>query len=309
MRPHKAPERWLQAFHDAEENRISKKSMKFKNYYFLVIMLITLFLSFTANAQQLGTKETLKQFDSYLSYLKAPDFFYLLEKTKQPVKKEAATVYVFNGFSEGKHLKWGFLQCSFDVYEYKKGIHTDEFGQREYSNLVSSTYYVYKNQKIIYKKIEFKKNDKDEEITIEYYNDGKPKTLYSKLANTEWHFDKKGAIAKVGYDKYGNTVVLYDVEREKKFVFDNSKFTIDERLKIRKELLNMINSTNIPGKGFDDYTVTDWKIANKTKKYLKTVFDTDMDLYLDGIAATEIMLYSEYGEYYALTDSIKKLQH
>jgi len=270
--------------------------------HLLIIVLILSF--FTANAQHIGTKETLKQYDSYLSYLKYPDFLYLLEKTKQPTEKEAATVYVFNGFSEGKHLKWGFLQCSFDVYEYK-----DEFGKREYSNLVSSTYYVYKNQKIIHKKIEFKKNDKDEEITIGYYNDGKPKTLYSKLANTEWHFDKKGAITKLGYDKYGNTVVLYDTESEKKFVFDNSKFTVDERLKIRKDLLNMINNTNIAGKGFDDYTVTDWKIANETKKYLKTVFNTDIDLYLDGIAATEIILYSEYGDHYALTDSIKKLQH
>lgn len=273
----------------------------------LIILVILSF--FTANAQQIETAETLKQYDSYLSYLKDPDFLYLLEKTKQPTEKEATMVYVFNGFSEGKHLKWEFLQCSFDVYEYKKGIYKDEFGQREYSNLVSSTYYVYKNQKIIYKKMEFKKNDKDEEITVGYYNDGRPKTLYSKLENTEWHFDKKGAVAKLGYDKFGNTVVLYDMESEKKFVFENSKFTIDQQLKIRKDLLSMSNNTNIAGKGFDDYTVNDWKIANETKKYLKTVFSTDIDLYLDGIAATEIMLYSEYGDYYALTDSITKLQH
>lgn len=272
-----------------------------------IILLILSF--FTANAQHIGTKETLKQYSSYLSYLKAPDFLYLLEKTKQPTKKDATKAYVFNGFSEGKYLKWGFLQCSFDVYEYKKGIYKDESEQREYSNLVSSTYYVYKNQKIIYKKIEFKKNDKDEEITIGYYNDGKPKTLYLKSANTEWHFDKKGTVAKLGYDAYGNTVVLYDIEREKKIVFENSKFTIDGRLKIRKDLLNMINSTNIPGKGFDDYTVTDWKTANKIKKYLKTVFNTDIDLYLDGISTTEAIFYSEYGDYYALTDSIPKLQH
>lgn len=121
------------------------------------LLLILLILSFfTANAQHIGTKETLKQYSSYLSYLKAPDFLYLLEKTKQPTEKDATKAYVFNGFSEGKHLKWGFLQCSFDVYEYKKGIYKDGFGQREL-NLVSSTYYVYKNQKIIYKTIEFKK--------------------------------------------------------------------------------------------------------------------------------------------------------
>lgn len=272
----------------------------------IVLISILMLTFFIANAQTLiGTKENFKP---YKSYLKAPNFLELLEKSKQP-QKDSMEVVTFNGFSEEKGE---ILQCSFDVEKYRTRVYEDEYGLNEYTELESLTHYVYQNQKIIFKSIKIKKdlkekainikhyNRNEEIIEINYYQNERPKKLYSNLAKTNWYFDKKGNIAKVVYNELGNILILFDLEEKKKFIFDNSKFTLKEHLKIREDLLKIIHNTDIAGKGFDDFTVRDWETLNKTKKYLKKIFKTEMDLYLHGLSGSETIFYSEYGDYYSL---------
>lgn len=284
----------------------------------IVLSLMMILGVFNANAQTLiGTKENLKP---YKQYLKTPDFLELLEKSKQPVKNDSTEIITFNGFSEGKYLKWEFLQCSFDVEKFRTRTYRDEYGLNEYIELASHTYYIYQNQKIVYKSISIKKDLKEKAIDIKYYNrdeevieifyyqNGKPKQLYSKLAKTNWFFDKKGNIAKVSYDELGNRLILFDLEEKKKFVLDNSKFTLKEHLKIREDFLKMLQNTSFQGNGFDNFTVNDWKALNKTKKYFKKLFKTDVDLYLDGLSSSEVIFYSEYGDFYSLMPDWKEFE-
>lgn len=272
--------------------------------FFLITIVVLIF--FNTNAQtQIGTKENFKP---YKSYLKVPNFLELFEKSKQP-QKDSMEVVTFNGFSEEKGE---ILQCSFEVEKYRTRVYKDEYGLNEYIELESLTYYVYQNQKIIFKSIRIKKDLKEkainikhynrdnEEIEINYYQNERPKKLYSNLAKTNWYFDKKGNIAKVSYDELGNILILFDLEEKKKFIFDNSRFTLKEHLKIREDLLKIIRNTAITGKDFDNFTVRDWETLNKTKKYLKKLFKTDLDLYLHGLSGSETIFYSECGDYYSL---------
>ncbi|WP_026977779.1 hypothetical protein [Flavobacterium tegetincola] len=282
------------------------------------IILISIFILtfFNANAQTLiGTKESFKP---YKSYLKAPDFFELLEKSKQ-TQKDSMEVLTFNGFSEEKTETF---KCSFDVEKYRTRLYEDEYGLNEYIELASLTNYVYKNQKIVFKSIRIKKDLKKEVINIKnynrdeevldiyYYQNGKPRRLYSKLAKTIWFFDKKGNIDKVSYDELGNILNYFYLEEKKEFILDNAKFTLKEHLKIREDLLKIIHNTGIVGKDFDYFTVSDWKILNKTKKYLKKLFNIDFDLYCNGMSylSKETYLISEFGEFYFLTPYWKELK-
>lgn len=272
----------------------------------IVLISILMFPFFNANAQTLiGTKENFKP---YKSYLKAPNFLEILEKSKQP-QKDSMEVVTFNGFSEEEGE---FLKCSFDVEKYRTRVYEDEYGLNEYIELASLTNYVYQNQKIVFKTIRIKKDlkekviniknyNRDEEVLdIYYYQNGKPKRLYSKLAKTIWFFDKNGNIEKVRYDELGNILNYFDLEEKKEFILDNSKFTLKEHLKIREDLLKIIHNKDITGKGFNDITVRDWETLNKTKKYLKNLFKTDLDLYLHGLSGSETIFYSEYGDFYSL---------
>lgn len=77
--------------------------MKFfmKKFFLSTILLLTFFN--TIAQTQIGTEESFKP---YKSYLKAPDFFEILKKSKQP-QKDSMEVVTFNGFSveEGEFLK------------------------------------------------------------------------------------------------------------------------------------------------------------------------------------------------------------
>ena len=284
-----------------------------KKFFLSTILLLTFFN--TIAQTQIGTEESFKP---YKSYLKAPDFFEILKKSKQP-QKDSMEVVTFNGFSveEGE-----FLKCSFDVEKYRTRVYEDEYGLNEYIELASLTNYVYQNQKIVFKTIRIKKDlkekviniknyNRDEEVLdIYYYQNGKPKRLYSKLAKTIWFFDKNGNIEKVRYDELGIILNYFDLEEKKEFILDNSKFTLKEHLKIREDLLKIIHNTDIASKGLDNFTVKDWKTLNKTKKYLKKLFNIDFDLYYYGIShlSKETYLISEYGEEYLLTPYWKELK-
>lgn len=282
--------------------------------YFMkkIVFGLMLFLAFSnADAQNIGTKESLKP---YKLYLKSPDFLELLGKSKQP-QKDSTEIITFNNFSDSKDFfrnSNNYLICSFDVEEFRTRLYKDEWGLNEYTELASYTNYVYQNQKIVYKSIRLKKDlkekvidikhyNRDEEvIDIYYYQNGKPKQLYSKSAKTNWYFDKKGNIIN-STDYYA---ILKEEEKKeeekKKFVLDDSKFTFEEHKKIREDLSKMIANTDITGKGLDYFSVSDWELQNKVKKYLKKIFKTDLDLYIDGMTIGSIILFSEYFDWYEL---------
>jgi hypothetical protein len=271
-----------------------------KKIIFLFFLTLNLALtSSTINAQNIGTKKDLR---NYKSELKAPDFLVLLKKAKQSTKKDSSEVYVFNGFSNENIQK-----CSFDVYKFKRRIYKDEYTQYEYLDTVSAIQYIYQNQKIRYKEIWLKKNGRFGLITeIVYNNDGQPISMFSKTAKTEWYFDKKGNITKKV------DLSHYEDEEKKLFVIDNSKFTLEKHLQIREDLKKIIrNNSFIDGSNsYNDYDIKDWKTLNKTKKYLKKLFNIDFDLYFNGMSdlSQETYFVSEYGEFYFLTPYWKELK-
>jgi len=262
------------------------------------VLFAILFLTLTiADAQNknIGTEKSL---NSYKSKINAPDFIELLEKGKNYTKKDSTILYIFNEFPEGLRNDNNSFRCSFEIYKFKKNLYKDESLQYKYLDSVSSTYYVFRNQKISYKEISWKKKGIKETLEIYYYRNGKPRNVYSKRTNTNWYFDKEGTIV---------NSVLFE-EEKKEFIFEKIKFTLEEQIKIKEDLIKIIKNNKILGsKWFNDYTISDWKIVDKIKKYFKALFNTEIDFYLYGFSSSGIIFYSE-DDYYALTNLITKLE-
>lgn len=246
-----------------------------------ICLFILLFLFILNSNAQKGTKENLKPF---LTELKAPDFLKLLERSKQKTKKDSTEIIVFHGFSD-----YNTQKCSFTVYKFRKSYML--YGYK-HQDSISSTYYVYQNQKIIYKEAWSKRNK--ERLDIDYYKNGKPRALFSKSKKTYWYFDRDGNI----YDNY-----YWDVENPIEFDFNKYNFTREEQNKIREDLRKIaLNFDDSQGFDWKRYSIKDWKALNMTKEYLKKLFNTDVDLYYEGMSQNFISIISEYGKFYTIED-------
>jgi hypothetical protein len=259
----------------------------------LSLLIITVFKS-TAQTFEIGTKESFKR---YKSELKAPYFLDILKKSKQPVKIDSTEIITFNGFSDQNTQR-----CSFDVHTFRKSTYKYENEQFEYLDSVRSVKYIYQNQKIVYKEVWLKKNGRYAIAhEVYYYKNGKPKSFYSYLSKIRWYFDKRENVV----DKFDHS----DLENEENRIvlIDNSKFTLEEHLKIREELKKITKNFEY-GDRFDwqENTVNDWETLNKTKKYLKKLFKTDIDLYYEGMSEYDTYFISEYGDSYVLSPHWEK---
>lgn len=242
---------------------------------------------------KLGTKESFK---TYRLYLETPQFLDLFEKSKKNKTKSTKQI-ILNGFSD-EHRQ----RCNFDEYKFREYI--EEGGFPALDTLIHN-YYVYQNQKIIYKEIWFKVNKQQEKIEV-YFNKGKPYSLQSRLAKTTWFFNQNGTIINHPLPDLAYFDTKEEVLEHKVLFLDNSKFTIDEYNKIREDLIKIIETSGLKlHVSYSEYRVKDWRAQNKIKKYLKNVFKTDFDLYLDGISIYEMYFISENGDFYAFTEPLK----
>lgn len=260
----------------------------------LLILMLSLTCLISNGQVIIGNKKNLRP---YKSELTSPKFLEILKDSKKKIGKDSTKI-IFNGVSDFTTQK-----CSFSVYEFRTTVRTYKNQNYKVVDTVREAHYLYQNQKIAFKEVRLKKsNQLYENIIVEYYKDGKPKKLQARLAKLAWGFDAEGNLVK-NFDSIRNDDEIKTLD------FDNSQFTLEEHKQIRDDLQKIIKNFEYRDR-FDwvKNSLKDWETLNKTKKYLKKILKTDIDLYYDGMDQSETYFYTEYGDQYFFSTESQKLR-
>lgn len=260
----------------------------------LLILMLSLSCLITSGQVKIGNNKNLKP---YKSELTSPKFLDILKDSKKKIGKDSTKI-IFHGVSDFKTQK-----CSFSVYKFRTTFRTYKNQKYKVVDTVREAHYLYQNQKIAYKEVRLKKsNELYENIEVEYYKNEKPKKLQVSLAKLAWGFDAKGNLVK-------NSDSIRNDDEIKTLDFDNSHFTLEEHKQIREDLQKIIRNFEYSDRfDWEKNSLKDWETLNKTKRYLKKLLKTHIDLYYDGMDQSETYFYTEYGEQYFFSTEWQKLR-
>ena len=222
---------------------------------------------------KLSGSQGIKGFPSeYKIYLESPTFLELRKKSLRKQDKEKNIQYEFKGFRN-----WKTQECEF--------LKTETTGKRPDNYTITS--YYFKNQHLLYKDISFyKSRNFQKSIAVFFYESGEIKGV--RDFERVWHFDPNGKLIK--------TPFLAD---EKVPHEDIAGLKLD--IKQLKELRTKVGKLSMKyehNKYFEDYSIRDWKIANKIRDYIKSKLSIDTDLYFNGMNYDTLSLISEHGDFY-----------
>ena len=224
-------------------------------------------------------KETVKKTDilpsDYKTYTKTTTFLKLLKKSIKYKKKNKTDEFEFVGYSNSKTQECKFAER---VISYEKN-----------ETVEKRVEYYFINQHLIYKDVCFLyTNHPSKCLEIIYFKSGKIKSFED---GTKRYY----------LDENGNLINAPGIIEEKINDSDTKKIAFGEYKQICTKLSELEKGYEF-NKVLESYTLKDWVQYNKIRDYLKKTLRLNTDVYFLGLGIHAILMISENGNFYDLTN-------